>query len=99
MSLLAAVEIRGLTYVFLVFPLFSSNLGRIDFGGWGGRISEFLEIPLVLMLLLLLILFGFIRRLELLDGSDGFKNLGVIPAIHHLLRLDLRVIVWAGQFP
>ena len=85
------VVIYDLTYVPLLFFLFLlvSNFGRVDFGSRGSGIPGISIIPLVLMLLLLLVLPGFIGRHEILGGSRHGESLGVIPAIHCSLGLDL----------
>ena len=99
MSLLIAVETHDLAHVFLVpFPSLASNLCRIDSGGLGGGILEFLGIPLTLVIFLLFILPGFIRRLGILSKSGygsrcgAFSRwLGVISAMifPRSLGLDL----------
>ena len=96
MSLLVAVVTRDSTYVLFVFSSLSTplNLGRVDSGDRGGRLFGFPGIPLFWPVLLLLILFALIRGLEIFSGRGGsgcgtLRSLGVIPAIHHPLRLDL----------
>ena len=88
MSFFVIVVIRDLTYV---FRLLATNFWLVDFSGRSGGILGFSGLLLVVIQLLLLVFFGLIGRLGTLGGSGrgGLKSLGIIPAIHRLLRLNL----------